>query len=311
MAKKRRRKLRVGRLLLLIVFLTVLLSGLILILNKINNSEETFDKDIVINNMDYSQMKELDLDLYSNSYMLVRLNDFKVLYGKNIYDKFYPASLAKVVTLDTVVKYADDLNEYASIDNDDYTNLITANASLAGIRVNYDYSLRDLLYALVLPSGGDAALALENYFGQRDENLISLMNANVESLGDKASHFTNPTGLHDDDLYTTLDDYSRVVIDTLNYSEAKRVLKSYQYTLEDGTLVKSTLRRLENYFDNITIYGGKTGFTGEAGENLMLLYSVNNRSYLLILAGAPGNPYIANQNYHFFDAISVLEYLYN
>ena len=43
----------------------------------------------------------------------------------------------------------------------------------------------------------------------------------------------------------------------------------------------------------------------------MVLYSTGGRSYLLILASAPGNPYVANENYHFIDAVSVLEYLYN
>ena len=80
--------------------------------------------------------------------------------------------------------------------------------------------------------------------------------------------------------------------------------------MKDGLTVKSTLTTLNNYFDNITIYGGKTGFTGEAGENLMVLYTVKERSYLLILTNAPGNPYKPNENFHFNDAISVLEYLY-
>lgn len=310
MAKKKKRKLRIGRLIFLIVLLSLILSGLIYALYKIENRNEVFDKELTVNEIDYSEMKELDLDLYSKSYMLVRLNDFKVLYGKNIFEKFYPASLTKVVTLDTVVKNVDNLNDYSYISNNDYARLIEANASLAGIKVNYDYTLKDLLYALVLPSGGDAGLALENYFSSQGKDLISLMNSNLSSLGIKDSHFTNTTGLHDESLYTTLDDYARVVIDTLNNADAKEILKSYRYTLDDGITVRSTLRSLENYFDEITIYGGKTGFTGEAGENLMVLYSTGGRSYLLILASAPGNPYVANENYHFIDAVSVLEYLY-
>lgn len=171
MAKKKKRKLRIGRLIFLIVLLSLILSGLIYALYKIENRNEVFDKELTVNEIDYSEMKELDLDLYSKSYMLVRLNDFKVLYGKNIFDKFYPASLTKVVTLDTVVKNVDNLNDYSYISNNDYARLIEANASLAGIKVNYDYTLKDLLYALVLPSGGDAGLALENYFSSQGKIL--------------------------------------------------------------------------------------------------------------------------------------------
>ncbi len=311
MAKKKKRRIRIGRLLFLIGILLVILVGCILILINILDKEEVFDKDIEINELNYDDMQTLDLDLHSKRYMLVCLNDFKVLYGSGIDEKIYPASLTKVVTLDTVVKYANSLDDTSKISNEDYYELIEENASLAYLKVNEDYSLLDLLYALVLPSGGDAGRALENYFSNNNLNLIDLMNENMNSIGCTSSNFTNSTGLHNDNLYTTLDDYAKLVIDTLNNSTAKKILKSYTYTLDDGLTVKSTLSYLENYFDDIEIYGGKTGFTGQAGENIMILYTVNNRSFLLILSGAEGNPYIEGENYHIIDAISVLKYLYS
>ncbi len=311
MAKKKKRRIRIGRLLFLIGILLVILVGCILILINILDKEEVFDKDIEINELNYDDMQTLDLDLHSKRYMLVCLNNFKVLYGSGIDEKIYPASLTKVVTLDTVVKYANSLDDTSKISNEDYYELIEENASLAYLKVNEDYSLLDLLYALVLPSGGDAGRALENYFSNNNLNLIDLMNENMNSIGCTSSNFTNSTGLHNDNLYTTLDDYAKLVIDTLNNSTAKKILKSYTYTLDDGLTVKSTLSYLEDYFDNIEIYGGKTGFTGQAGENIMILYTVNNRSFLLILSGAEGNPYIEGENYHIIDAISVLKYLYS
>lgn len=310
MAKKKR-KLRIGRLLFVIFILIGVVTLVCFGLSKLFIKEELFEKEVSINELDYSQMQELDLDLYSNSYILVCLNNFKVMYGKNVDNSFYPASLAKIVTLDTVVKYADSLNDASYITEQDYENLIAENASLAYLKVDYNYTLKDLLYALVLPSGGDAGKALENYFANNGQNLITLMNDNMESIGCTNSNFTNSTGLHDNNLYTTLNDYTKLVIDTLNYSEAKSILKSYSYTLDDGLSIKSTLSSLDNYFDDIQIYGGKTGYTGQAGENILVLYTVNNRSYMLILAGAPGNPYIDGQNYHFIDTISVLKYLYS
>lgn len=311
MAKKKKRRVRIGRLLFLIGILLVILVGSILILINVLDKEEIFDKDIEINELNYDDMQTLDLDLHSKRYMLVCLNDFKVLYGSGINEKIYPASLTKVVTLDTVVKYADSLDDTSKISNEDYYELIEENASLAYLNVDEDYSLMDLLYALVLPSGGDAGKALENYFSNNNLNLIDLMNENMNSIGCTSSNFTNSTGLHNDNLYTTLDDYAKLVIDTLNNSAAKKILKSYSYTLDDGLTVKSTLSYLEDYFDDIEIYGGKTGFTGQAGENIMILYTVNNRSFLLILSGAEGNPYIEGENYHIIDAISVLKYLYS
>lgn len=289
----------------------VLLIGLLLCsYTPVNTySEEETVNESIINEIDYKDISELNLDLYSNGYLLIRLNDFKALFGKNYMDKFYPASLTKVVTLNTVVKNVDDFSDTSSLSANDYEDLINQNASMAGLSIDKEYSIDDLLYALVLPSGADAGKALENYFKKQDKDLVTMINDNVKSLGADESHFTNTTGLHDDDLYTTLKDYASIVVDTLNYPKGKDVLKVFSYKLDDSTSVKSTLSSLSE-IDNVKIYGGKTGFTDEAGENIMILYSYKNRSYLLILANAPGNPYIENQKYHFSDVKTILEYLY-
>ena len=308
----KKRRVRKDRVFILIVCLSLFLCSIFLAFNKIINyiyENKKIDlSSLDVNELDYSLMKEFDIDLYSKSYMLVRLNDFKVLYGKNIDSKFYPASLTKVLTLDTVVNNVDDLNDTSYLTSDDYNSLINENASLAYLSVDKNYSINDLLYALVLPSGGDAAIALENYFSQNNEDLVSLLNKRCDYLGLNNSHFTNTTGLHDDDLYTSLSDFSKIVIDCLNNDSAKKVLKSFSYTLSDGLTVKSTLKSLENKISDVEIYGGKTGFTSKAGENIMVLFSYENRSYLLILVNAPGNPYNYDENYHIKDVISVLEY---
>ena len=295
-----------------LVLLALIGASVTVLIKVIGPSDDgyVFDKNsLSINEFDYSEMKMLDIDLYSNAYMLIRLNDFHVLYGKNINSRIYPASLTKIVTMDTVLNNVNDLSDTSSYTYDDYYELIDANASVAGLEINEEYPIRELLYALVLPSGADAGRALENYFKAHGRDLVEEMNVLVNRLGLEDSHFTNTAGLHDDDLYTCLDDYARIVVDTLLNDDGKAVLKCFRYELEDGTVLRSTLESL-NDIGNVTVYGGKTGFTGEAGENIMVLYSHDDRSYLLILAGAPGNPY-AGQLYHFNDVNNIIEYLYN
>ena len=313
MAKKRRvKKTRVLLLIFcLLIFLVISFLGIyqiVYLLNK-DDKEKISLSSLNINELNYDDVEEFDLDLYSKSYMLIRLNDFKVLYGKNLDSKFYPASLTKVLTLDAVVNNVDDLSASSYLTSADYDSLISKNASLAYLSVEKDYTIKDLLYALVLPSGGDSAVALENYFSKNNKDLVSLLNERCAYLGLNNSHFTNTTGLHDDNLYTSLNDYAKIVIDCLNNDIAKGVLKSFSYTLSDGLTVKSTLRSLENSVEGVEIYGGKTGFTGEAGENIAVLFACGDRSYLLILTGALGNPYNSGENYHILDTISVLEYL--
>ena len=308
----KKRKLKIGRLIFVIVVLISLISILVISIKHLFNDANDYSfnyEDLNINVINYDDMKEFDFSLYSKSYLLMRLNDFKVLYGKNIDEAFYPASLTKVVTLDTVVSKINDYNEVSSFSYEDYIKLINDNASLAYLKVDKEYSIEELLYGLVLPSGADAGQAIDNYFNNHDLDLVDEMNKKVASLGLTSSHFTNYAGLHDDELYTTLNDYSRIVIDTLLNAEAKKVLKTFDYQLKDGTVLKSSLRSLQRD-DEIITYGGKTGYTDEAGENILVFYSYQNRSYMLILANAPSNPYIG-QRYHFDDVNKIFNNLYN
>lgn len=309
----KKRKLRVGRLIMLIAILAcivfLLVMGITKLISHLSASKEIATEETTINELDYSEMKEFEFDLHSQGYMLVRINDFKVLYGKNLDEQFYPASLTKVVTLDTVINDDIDLNDTSYITSDDYNSLIDADASLAGLKVNYDYSIGDLLYALILPSGGDAALALENYYTYNEMNLVDDMGKLAEKLNLENSSFVNTTGLHQSNLYTTLNDYSKVVLDALNNTNSKKYLKTLTYDLE-GKELNSTLISLTNNDENIEIYGGKTGYTPYAGENILVLYTYNNRSYMLILYGANGNPY-NGENYHLNDVKTIFSELYN
>ena len=77
------------------------------------------------------------------------------------------------------------------------------------------------------------------------------------------------------------------------------------YYGESGTY-QSSLYAL-NHNGYVDVLGGKTGFTYEAGLNLAVLYQVNNRAYLLLLANADGEYYMHN---NINDALKIFEYLY-
>ena len=258
-----------------------------------------------LNYIDYSESQELPLDLHSDAYLLIRLNDMKVLYSKNSSQKFFPASLAKIVTMGTALNLIGDREMTSSVSYDQLYDLIAKNASIAYLDPLHKYSVIDLLNGLILPSGADAAQALINMLDEND--FIYEMNQYADSLELTNSNFTNATGLHSDELYTTLDDYLKIVVDTLRYQDAREVLHNLSFTLSDGKTVKSTLAPIKT--DKVEIVGGKTGYTGEAGQNLAVFYEVNGRSYLLITAGADGDPG-RGQSFHFDDAKAIFNYLY-
>ena len=101
-----------------------------------------------------------------------------------------------------------------------------------------------------------------------------------------------------------LNDYAKIVVDTIKYETGKKILKSLKFEGEEVNFVSSLTSLQDNYY--VEVYGGKTGFTYEAGLNLCVLYEQKNRSYLLLLANADGE-YREHNNLK--DALKIFEFL--
>ncbi|MBR5341817.1 MAG: D-alanyl-D-alanine carboxypeptidase [Erysipelotrichaceae bacterium] len=252
--------------------------------------------------------EEFSFPVHSAEYLLVDLSDFYILNGLNTDVKMYPASMTKVLTMDTVLHLADNLDDTSHVTYEQVEDLIREDASLAYIQRDYEYSLRDLLYALVLPSGADGAVALENYFADRGIDLVEEMNKLASELGCTNSHFVNTTGLHDDDHYTCLDDLYLIVMDVMKNEEGRKVMESLKYKMADDTIVYTTIG-IQYRDPDVLVLGGKTGYTPEAGQNIMTFFKNRSKSYLLILGNAYGD-YASHQYWHFEDALTVFEQLF-
>ena len=260
-----------------------------------------------IHEIDYSSAKTFDFDIRSNEYMLVNLSEFKVEYCKDNDLRIYPASLTKLMTLDTVLNTFDDLSVTSSISNEQIIDLISQDASLASLQADYEYTLYDLLYGLMLPSGADAAIALENYFIENNLNLMEQMKLQLDKLNCNDTNFVNSTGLHDDNHYTTLNDLLKILLDVLSFESGREILETVNYLSEDHILFRSALQLIN--VDGVKVLGGKTGYTDESGQSVIVLYKANNRSYALFLANAMADSYY-KQRYHIDDAMEIMNQLY-
>lgn len=259
-----------------------------------------------INVFDNTSFEEFDFDINSKEYMLVDLSEFNTLFAKDTNKIIYPASLTKLVTLDTVLNIENDLNNRSSISYEQIIDLIEEDASLAGLKEDYEYTLKDLLYALILPSGADAAIALENYFESKNIDLIDEMNKQAIRLECLNSNFVNTTGLHDDNHYSCLDDLFKVILDLLNFEEGRLLLETLDYKLEDDVKLMSTVKPIVN--KNVLVLGGKTGYTPESGQSIISLFKYKNKSYLLMVANADRQSY--DEHLHYDDSIEIFNELY-
>ena len=119
---------------------------------------------------------------------LFDVTDSSVIYGKNIYDQMYPASITKVMT--AIIAIEEGNLSDAVTANDDVV-IHEAGASMAGIKPGDTFTLEQLLYGLMIPSGNDAANAIADHIAGSTDAFVEKMNA-----GSPPSHHTFPINPH-------------------------------------------------------------------------------------------------------------------
>ncbi len=220
-----------------------------------------------------------------------------VLAGKGAARRVYPASLTKVLTLITALDMVEDTAATAQVTNEELSGLYAREASLAGFAAGEEVAFKDLLYGLILPSGADGALGIEKAVaGSRD--LFSVM-LNIEALklGLKDSKFSESTGLHNINNYSTPLDLAVIFDHALDNKIAREVLSTPYYKMENNEKHPEGLEMWSHAFSymsgvdmgGFTITAGKTGYTGEAKVCMMTEAEKDGHRYILVTLFAPNS----------------------
>lgn len=191
-------------------------------------------------------------------------------------DEIYPASMTKLMTLIVAIEHMDDPNAEFTMTSDILSPLWAQSASMAGFQDGETITFTDLLYGAALPSGADATSGLAIMTAGSEEAFVELMNEKVEELGLKHTHFMNASGLQDENHYSTPTDIALILEYCLKNELCREVISTYTYTTSateqnpDGIKLISTMfnKMYGNEVAGITIGGGKTGYTDEAGQCL-------------------------------------------
>lgn len=255
---------------------------------------------------------DVDLNLMSDYALLVNLTTNEVIYEKNAYERTFPASLTKMMTV--LVGLEHRVTEPIVVDVD-YVALAEEGAAIAGFGNGQVVTFDDLLYGVMLPSGADAAQMLAKVVAGSEEGFVQLMNEKAKQLGMVDTHFTNVVGLHDDDHYSTAWDLAILEKVALRNKEFKKIFStsSYEVELLSGDTLTFTSRmfdRMESpIFDGGRVLGGKTGYTEEAALCLASYATDGENEYALVTMHANGNPY--TPQYHVLDALEAYDYFLN
>lgn len=251
---------------------------------------DTFAKELCVGDNSVS-LKDYQIEQVSGA-ALFDLNGSEVIFAENMHEKLYPASLTKLLTALVAVKYG-KLDQTLKATEEVYIS--EAGAVLAGLRSGDSMTMEQALHLLLIRSANDVAnLIAENVSGSV-EAFVELMNEEAVKLGATNSNFMNPHGLHHLDHYTTVYDMYLIFKEVVKYEAITQIIgmSSYSTTFKDryGNNKNISVSTTNAYFkqlyaapENVTILGGKTGTTDEAGSCLGLyVKDTSGKPYIAII----------------------------
>ena len=227
---------------------------------------------------------------------LMSLDNREVLFSKNMHERIYPASITKIMTAILTLKYG-NMDEVVTVIWRDLE--LEAGSQVVGFRIGDRVTVRELLHGLLVHSGNDAAMVLARYIGGGSvETFVDLMNQELVEIGATNSHFTNPTGLHDTDHYTTVYDIYLMLNEAITYTDFRSIMQLGKYELDytdsDENPKAINLDSTDEYLTgetrppkDVVVLGGKTGTTDAAGHCLAIMsQNAFGQPFISIIMGA-------------------------
>ena len=258
-----------------------------------------------------------ELNLNSEAAILVEVSTGRILYEKNSTKQMYPASTTKVLTAILVIENC-ELDEIVTVRESSLSNIPSGYVT-CNLQVGEQLSVKDLLYALMIPSANDAAYVLAEYVAGSVEEFSVMMNDKARQLGCKTTHFVNPNGIHEDSHYSSAYDLYLIADYAMKNEFFRSLVATTEYTLpatekypnEDRVLETTNELLNENsrkYFYKNAI-GIKTGYTSKAGNCLIGGASRDGLEFIaVVLNGGTTNEGL---NSRYVDSKKLFEYAYD
>ena len=209
------------------------------------------------------QAGAVELPIRAEAALLMEKETGQVLYAQNEHEALEPASVTKVMTLLLTMEAI----EKGSLHYDDVVTVSAYAASMGGSHVylseGEQITVDDLLKAVCIASGNDAAVALAECVAGVTELFVEQMNTRAKELGMTDTHFVNCTGLPAEGHVTSAWDIalmSRELIE--KHPDIRRYTTIWMDTLRDGTFQLANTNKLIRFYDGAT--GLKTGSTDSA-----------------------------------------------
>lgn len=247
-----------------------------------------------------------DLSIKSKSAILMTPQNSSVIFEKNAYEKFFPASTTKILTAIVILETL-ELDDLVKVSK----NAADINGTKVGLYAGGLYKVEDLLYGLLLNSGNDCAIALAEHVSGSEYNFSKLMNKKAYSIGANHSNFMNASGLHNNNHYTCAYDLSKILsyaiknkkFVEISASKFHKILGTNGDSFNICNQNQLLLKDGKYYYEHALL--GKTGFTTPAQYTFAASARNNDIDLIAITLKAQ------SKDEYLQDTITLFEYGFN
>lgn len=230
-----------------------------------------------------------ELSLSAQSAILMDA-DGRVIYEKNAGERMGMASTTKIMTA-LLVAESLPLDQVVAIPDE----AVNTEGSSVYLCAGELLTVEQLLYALLLSSANDAAVALAIAVSGNVEDFASLMNQRASELGLRCTHFVNPHGLYHAEHYTTAYDLAVISAAALENDTVRKISATKRTTIPQGVTADApdgaATRYLYNHNKMLSQYEGaiglKTGFTKSTGRCLVSAAERDGLTLIAVTLNAP------------------------
>jgi D-alanyl-D-alanine carboxypeptidase len=225
-----------------------------------------------------------ELQITSTNYIVIDAETGEIYAQRGAHEHRAPASLTKVFTaIETIESLPPDAEVTTS-----KADLVSEFASQVGFSPGEHFTVEELLYGMMLPSGNDAARALARTAGAEEgdtdeeavNRFLSRLNQRIQNMGLTDTHLVDPDGWGVPGHYTSPYDLAAFMMYALRYPRFVKAFSTLDYETADGSYAFRNNNRMLRTYDGIV--GGKTGYDDDAGWCLINVAQRNGRRVIAV-----------------------------
>lgn len=254
-----------------------------------------------------------NLEIFSESAILIEKNTGKVLYSKSSDEKRYPASTTKILTAILAIEHL-SLDQKLTASHDAIMS-IPSGYSIAAIQIGEALTVQELLEVFLVHSANEAGFILAEGVSVSIPAFAKLMNEKAKEIGCKNTNFTNPSGLHDENHYTTAHDLALIAKYCMENKTFRSIVSMPSCTIAptdkyEERYFKSTNDMLnpKSQYYNPNIIGIKTGYTKQAQNCLIAGFKKDDIELISVVLGSPSSVDEKGRSGKYLDTQTLFDY---